>query len=303
MTCKEFNERYFTVPSEWIAQEKYDGHRAICFPGPQFFSRRISKRTGYFAENTACLPHLDFVCDYVLDGELTHPLGFYSVQSVVGSLAPKALKYQEAHGFLTYNVFDVILPNKTLEERLAILNSIKFPEYYRISPVHPATNYRALLEQFWAEGKEGLILKKLSSEYEEGKRSSNWLKLKEVRTFDVIIMDYMAPERVYTGHHASKWEHWENDTAVTKPHALGWIGAIRVGLLKDGVPTAIADVKGITDEDQIYIKANREALLGTVIEIKAQEVANAETKSLRHPRFNRWRKDKSADACTWETVE
>ena len=315
MTCKEFNTRYFTDPNDWLAQEKLDGHRAICSNGKKFFSRRISKKTGFFAENTECVPHLVWDCkDVIFDGELVHPKGFSSVQSVVGSLPPKALAYQLEHGFLEYHVFDIICAG-TLEERLAKLQRIKLPPGWFLEPVYPANNYKELLSRLWDEGKEGLILKRKDSIYECGKRSSNWLKLKETKTYDVIITGYKDPVYEYSGKHPEDWPYWnfsqtqyplnpEYRTAITRPAYMGWVGSITVGLVKDGRVVEIADLKGISDDDQEYIKANREKLLGTVIEIKAQEVINQETKSLRHPRFSRWRTlDKSPESCTWDTVE
>ena len=89
---------------------------------------------------------------------------------------------------------------------------------------------------------------------------------------------------------------------VTKPYCLGWIGAITCGLYKDGELVDIVEVKGITDADQHYIKNNKEKLIGTCIEITAQEVIDKNKKSLRHPRFNRWRTtDKDPLTCTWDS--
>jgi hypothetical protein len=62
----------------------------------------------------------------------------------------------------------------------------------------------------------------------------------------------------------------------------------------------VGEAKGISDADQEYIKANRDSLIGTVIEVKAQEIIDKTTGSLRHPRFSRWREDKLPQECTWE---
>ena len=49
MVCKEFTEKYVNkFDGIAIAQEKLDGHRAICIvteDGNRFFSRRVSKKT------------------------------------------------------------------------------------------------------------------------------------------------------------------------------------------------------------------------------------------------------------------
>ena len=53
---------------------------------------------------------------------------------------------------------------------------------------------------------------------------------------------------------------------------------------------------------EIFGKDNKEKLLGTVIEVKAQQVINQETKSLRHTNFLRFRPEKNPSECTWDTV-
>ena len=341
MLCKEYSIKYLEKnPDIWLASPKLDGHRQICIAtadGNRFFSRRNSKVSGWKAENTDNLPHLSsckgLPIGTILDGELLHPKGFSAVQSVVGSLPQKAIKYQEVTGYTEYHVFDILqigdtnCEQQSLLERSASLQKLDIP--FTLLPLYvdaPDTydklskdnylstvlvpSFSQLLTDIWEDGGEGLVIKKGTSTYQQGKRSSSWLKLKEKRTFDVIIMGYKEPEYEYTGGHPEDWPYVEVHpntyplaselrTLVTKPHYMGWIGAITVGLLKDGVLTATADVKGITDEEQEYIKANRAELIGTVIEIKAQEIINPETLSLRHPRFNRFRPDKDPSECIW----
>ena len=46
---------------------------------------------------------------------------------------------------------------------------------------------------------------------------------------------------------------------------------------------------------------HKEELIGTVIEVKGNEIFN-DTGRIRHPRFVRYRDDKRAEECTWETL-
>ena len=116
MTCQEFDEKYLKkFPGLWLANIKYDGFRAICIVtenGNRFFSRRISKKTDWFAENTDNVPHLrdrkGLPVGTILDGEFIHPLGFSSMQSAVGSLPSTGVKYQLQHGLIEYHVFDIL---------------------------------------------------------------------------------------------------------------------------------------------------------------------------------------------------
>lgn len=124
---------------------------------------------------------------------------------------------------------------------------------------------------------------------------------------------------------------------VTKPYYMGWCGAIQFGVWKpfdedyflhkyyddidygeyalnqmfdkgelrdfDGETyqlVHVGDCKGLTEKQQEFIKSNSESLIGTVVEVKANGILDKETGSLRHPRFQKWRKDKSSEMCKWE---
>lgn len=322
MLCKEYDEKYLKkFPGEWVAQLKADGHRCIAVytnEGFRFFSRRISKVTGWCSENTDCLPHLRDAKAFlpvgtILDGELMFDWECTSkdVQSVTGALPAKAIAHQIEHGFLQYNVFDILqygftpLNSEKYRYRLNTIEGINFPQGFKVLETYYwkpeyGENFRGLLEQLWEEGKEGLVLKNLNSTYEQGKRSPCWLKLKEVKDFDVIITGFQEPTREYSGKAPANWMYKENGENVTKPYFNKWIGAIEFGLLREGEVVKIAEAKGISDADQEYIKANREELIGTVISVKAQGIIDPKTNSLRHPRFKCFREDKDASSCVWE---
>lgn len=368
MTCREADKNNIQEYGT-IAEEKFDGHRSLCFITPQgnrFFSRRISKKTGWYAENTDQLPHLrDYpipkdLVGTVLDGELTMPT-FADVQGVTGALPETALANQLDKGFAEYNNFDILyykgirVENMPLWKRKLLLYkvftqiSFSYFKWVKMYYVHTkpfdytfqdllenvpnmgenVSSFKKLLEHFWEEGKEGLIIKNITGKYEQ-KRSKQFLKLKECKTYDVAIMGFEEPTKFYDGKTLEEkgyWDYWlgcddpdfpickrltkkqaiddNNYAPITKPYAMGWIGAINVGVYKDGGLIKVAEVKGISDADQEYILkmggiSSHNELLYSVIEIKGQGIINKETGSIRHPRFNRWREDKNWEGCTWE---
>lgn len=104
----------------------------------------------------------------------------------------------------------------------------------------------------------------------------------------------------------------------TKSYAYDWIGTICYGVLIDDRqlkywekknPKETPDIRevegqkylvvgncgGINDNIVSYISDNKEELLGTVIEVGANEILK--TGKLRHPRFIRFRTDKSNSEC------
>lgn len=63
----------------------------------------------------------------------------------------------------------------------------------------------------------------------------------------------------------------------------------------------VGECEGITDEERLYMTEHVTDLLGSVIEVKGNEIFN-DTGRIRHPRFVRYREDKRAEECTWETL-
>ena len=63
----------------------------------------------------------------------------------------------------------------------------------------------------------------------------------------------------------------------------------------------VGECEGITEEDRAYMTKHKDDLLGSVIEVKGNGIFN-DTGRIRHPRFVRYREDKRAEECTWETL-
>lgn len=121
MTAKEYlNEEQLNKmldSNDYIAEPKLDGTRALLYCNENWgriFSRRISKKTDYYAENTNNLPHLrDFKYPNknitVLDGELFIPTKtFKEVSSVMNCNWEEALMRQMILGLVHLNAFDII---------------------------------------------------------------------------------------------------------------------------------------------------------------------------------------------------
>lgn len=112
---------------------------------------------------------------------------------------------------------------------------------------------------------------------------------------------------------------------VSKFYAKGWVGNIRFGVIitpeeKDKLPKnkkfniercnffyggeehlvlEVGECSGFDEETRQYITEHQPELMGHVIEVKANEIFK-DTGKLRHPRFLRFREDKSSLACTFE---
>ena len=133
-----------------------------------------------------------------------------------------------------------------------------------------------MLENIWAAGGEGIIVKNIDSGYQMGKRSRGWIKVKAVQTADGVITGFTRGEGKYS------------DT----------IGAIVIGQYRDNIfVPRITKISGMTDDMRYTIGSDPAAFKGKVVEFAYQ---NKTDESYRHPRFKRFREDKNPRDCTWE---
>lgn len=118
---------------DFFIEEKFDGTRALVYfteTGCRVFSRRVSKKTGFYVENTDSLPHIKHtdvdkeLKDTILDGEMfIDGLPFKEVSSTLNCLWDKAVRRQIEKGLISFHAFDILfyngidLRNMRLEKR------------------------------------------------------------------------------------------------------------------------------------------------------------------------------------------
>lgn len=311
-----------------------------------FYSRRTSKETGEKENNTSKLPYLhnldfrELLSDneYIFDGELTikgKDTDSSKVQHILGSTPERAGKLWREGYELVYNIFDVIkwdgedVTKLLYIERARLLASFadklnSLPVFMNISvvPVIFHTRFQrdlgdnylfkfanatldSLYKRSLLDGYEGIVIKKVDSIY-EFKRSKNWLKFKEHKTADLVVLGYVDPDKAYTGKFTKEelkernWLYWEDEEPVSKTYALGYKAGIRLGAKKGNRFVYVTTVKGFSDAIQEQIKISPS--IGKVVEVEYQEVINQDKKSLRHPRFLWFREDKEANDCLWDNI-
>ena len=183
----------------WVSEPKLDGERIIALrKGDQIdlWTRRHVEVSYKFPEIISSLKKNIKGDNWILDGELTVPGGFRKLlkRNVEDrfkiSLLAKKLP-------ATLNLFDILrfqgedLTSKALVQRKKILlRVVQEGGHVRIVPFK-TVNSKKIKDHFVESihrGYEGLILKNASSEYESGKRSSHWLKIKRSETIDVNVI-------------------------------------------------------------------------------------------------------------------
>ena len=171
-----------------------------------------------------------------------------------------------------YNIFDVIIENKTFRERLLVLDEIKEKikennlKHLKVIIGKKIANEKELLE-FYEEqlenGFEGIMIKNLDVQY-EFKRSYNWMKMKPTESLDLEVI------RVEEG--SGKYKNL--------------LGAV-VCVLPNG--SEVSCGSGFTDEEREKYWDKRKELIGQIVEIKYQE--KTMDGSLRFPVFVKFRPD------------
>lgn len=183
----------------WVSEPKLDGERIIALrKGEQIdlWTRRHVEVSYKFPEIISSLKKNIKGDNWILDGELTVPGGFRKLlkRNVEDrfkiSLLAKKLP-------ATLNLFDILrfqgedLTSKALVQRKKILlKVVQEGGHIKIVPFK-TVNSKKIKDHFVESihrGYEGLILKNASSEYESGKRSSHWLKIKRSETIDVNVI-------------------------------------------------------------------------------------------------------------------
>lgn len=181
----------------WVFETKWDGYRTIASiekGKARLYSRnQISFDKQYSVIKTAVekIPH-----NVVLDGEIV-VLGknkrsdFQALQN-----------YKTTQkGNLVYEVFDLLhlnghdLEDLTLLERKALLQEIieQLNDPLIQYSGHTATRGLTLFKKAAKAGWEGIIAKNGSSNYTEGNRSLNWLKIKILNRQEAVICGFTEP--------------------------------------------------------------------------------------------------------------
>lgn len=189
-------------------------------------------------------------------------------------------------------------------------------------------------EGLMLKDKQGTYKHTRGREYTKMKKFDTW----DVVILDFLqpTRDYTGKE---LNNPEATWDYWydaEDDSRIvegtmtmseadaqgllpcTKHYAMDWIGTVKFGVEitsdeltkwqktnKDKKPELIGrhlvvgECSGMNEETREYMTNNQDELINTVIEVGANEILK--TGKLRHPRFLRFRSDKSASMCDWSS--
>jgi len=248
---------------DYYAELKLDGTRATVHFNKdctRVFSRRVSKKTNWFCENTDSLPQLQEVIPEligtVIDGELMIPnRPFKDIASVMNCKWDKAIERQIELGFAVFNAFDVIyykgvyVARMPLWRRKELLNKLLYKVNNYFEDVHyfdevivfntsdhaqKEFNKKEYYEYVVKNGEEGIMLKHKEGKYYH-KRGREYTKVKKFLTKDVVILGFTDPTPEYEGKFPTpeKWNYWidcnfnDKKYNTSDPHQLAEVKKIK----------------------------------------------------------------------------
>ena len=173
----------------WLFEVKWDGFRALAVVrggDVTLVSRNANDLTGRFGRAARAIGHAVRSPNLVLDGEIC---------ALDDAGRPSFGALQTGSGSLVYYAFDVLeldgesLVSRPLAERRDVLaNVLETGTEVRVSPVFD--DGAALLAAVEQQGLEGVVAKRVSSRYQPGKRTRDWLKVKTSGRQEFVVAGY-----------------------------------------------------------------------------------------------------------------
>ena len=244
----------------------------------------------------------------VLDGEVVALDGegrpsFELMQQRMHLASEAAVKRRMRDLPVTYVIFDLLyldghytLP-LAYEERRALLERLELEGPSWRTPAYHRGEGSALLAATRQMGVEGVVAKRLGSPYEPGRRSSGWIKVKNVHTQDVVIGGWTPGEggrRSSLGALA---------VGVMQDGELRYAGKVGTGFTESTLKTLQLELEPLRHDTSPF--SGRQPPKGTVF-VEPRLVAEVEfrewtrTGTLRAPSFKGLRYDKDAQDCIRE---
>jgi bifunctional non-homologous end joining protein LigD len=190
----------------WAYEIKWDGVRAIAYV--QGGSLRLQARSG--RDISGRYPELRPLAtalagrEVVLDGEVVAFDGakpsFQKLQSRMHLTSDSQIRRLAQHDPVHYIAFDLLyldgrsLLEETYEDRRAALAELGLAGPSWQAPAHHVGDGAALLEATRAQQLEGIVAKRLDSPYLPGRRSTGWIKVKNIGSTDVVVGGWLEGE-------------------------------------------------------------------------------------------------------------
>jgi bifunctional non-homologous end joining protein LigD len=292
----------------WGYEIKWDGVRAIGYGEPgrlRLVSRNLRDITPQYPEVGALGRDLG-ARHVVLDGELVafdaegRP-SFERLQPRMHVKSESEIRRRRQEVPVTYVIFDLLyldghsLLEAPYEERRRALEALDLGGSSWQVPAFQRGEGRAFLAASKNQGLEGIVAKRLDSTYQPGRRSRDWLKVKNVRRQEVVIGGWVAGQGRRAGELGALLVGYHEDNGgEPRLRYAGKVGtgfdAAALRLLAERLEPLRADRSPFTgrqpQKDAVFVEPR------LVCEVEFSEWTSSGT--LRHPSYRGLRDDKPA---------
>jgi bifunctional non-homologous end joining protein LigD len=293
---------------------KWDGVRATVYVDggrPRALSRNDRDVTGSYPELRDLAESLGSR-QVVLDGEIVAFDGdgrpsFEALQSRMHVTNPAQVRRLMTQTPITYLVFDVLhldgrsMLDEPYVERRRVLESLALSGPSWQTPPHFEGDGDAVLAASKEQGLEGVLAKRLDSRYFPGKRSDAWLKVKNLRTQEVVIGGWKPGAGRRAGAIGSLL------IGVPGPAGLDYVGHVGTGFTDAMLRDLEADLRPLARDDSPFATTVPREHARQANWVDPQLVGEVRFTEwtregiLRHPAWRGLRPDKSADQVVRES--
>ena len=286
---------------------KWDGVRAVTYiaPGTHRILSRSDKDVSRGYPELADLAAAVGSRQVVLDGEIVafdesgRP-SFGRLQPRMHVEDPAQAKRLAAETPVTYLLFDVLhldgvdLLGQAYVERRAILEDLALRSSRWDTPPYFLGGGARAVELSRAQGIEGILAKRLDSVYEPGRRSRAWIKVKNLRTQEVVIGGWKPGQGRRGGGVGSLL------LGIPSAEGLGYVGHVGTGFTDRMLTFLGEQMRGLARETSPFgteVPARDARDAHWVEPVLVGEVAFGEwtpDSRMRHPSWRGLRPDKSA---------
>lgn len=251
---------------EYLYEVKYDGIRVLVFVSKD----KVVIRSRYGIDITGLFPEMMVLCkmvecNVIFDGEIimldNNKVSFSKLQKRIHLKNKKTIEFLSKTNPVIFICFDIIyegkdLINLSLLERKDVLSNYKDNDVF-IKSTYVIGDGTKLFNAIKKLDMEGIVAKKINSKYLVNERSDNWLKIKNYKSGDFIILGYINKEESHVislvlGEHLNKKIVYVGKVILGKKRNLA------DKILKMKKSKAVVKIK---DKDVIYIKPEIKCLI------------------------------------------
>lgn len=251
---------------EYLYEVKYDGIRVLVFVSKD----KVVIRSRYGIDITGLFPEMMVLCkmvkgNVIFDGEIimldNNKVSFSKLQKRIHLKNKKTIEFLSKTNPVIFICFDVIyegkdLINLSLLERKDVLSNYKDNDVF-IKSTYVIGDGTKLFNAIKKLDMEGIVAKKINSKYLVNERSDNWLKIKNYKSGNFIILGYINKEESHVislvlGEHLNKKIVYVGKVVLGKKRNLA------DKILKMKKSKAVVKIK---DKDVIYIKPEIKCLI------------------------------------------